>query len=556
MRRKGVAIFAASCLAAFIACGNPLMVLRFTAAETASDGQWAKTLAMLKANRGACDEVWFSTDTGVPPLEWHREHASRLVRYAEQCREAGIAPSLQIQATIGHNDGDAKAALGGTGGKDWRGYTGRGGAECRYCNCPRDERFIAYMSEVARLYAAFRPASVWVDDDLRLRSHVPAQPWTWDGIGCWCSGCIAAFNAETGGNWTRETLDKAMGDGGELFEKWRTFSYVSLSNLAREISAAVHAVSPKTTLAYQFSFDAENAHLKCIFKAMHEATGLPVGSRSGGGRYYDYDPHGQILKCYDSMRSRKALGDPEWIRPWCPEVETWPRTFAARTAQGIMNEAFAALALGMDSVSLFITKAGKEPEEWYSRSLLGPLSAERPFFDRYVSHNAGTLVAGLSDETQPRSEEDRKRVYLFALAGVPVLTGPGRSCGKIVKSDLFGDVSQKSSSELLALRRSMDKRAGGALPVLVESPSIGVVVPRVAQDGTLRSVAMLNARIDVQSPLALRLRKMPQGAATAVWHEMRGESRTLPVACDGGDALVEVPALSAWNWGWLEIAGK
>ena len=540
------AFFGSACAAEY-----PLMMLRFTASQTADDARWATTLAALKANRGACDEVWFSTDVGIPAMEWHREHSARLVRYAAQCREAGIVPSLQIQATIGHSDGEYATALGGTGGKSWCGFTGRNGVECRYCSCPRQEGFVAYMREMSRLYAAFKPGSIWIDDDLRIRSHMPALPWQFGTVGCWCNTCIAAFNAETGGKWTRETLSAAMGQNGPLFERWRAFSIESIAAVARAIAESVHEVSPKTRLAYQFAFDNDNVHLAPVFKAMYEATGLPVGARTGGGRYYDSNPNDQILKCLDSMRSRRALDDLKWIGPWCPEVETWPRAFSARTAQGLLNEVFASLALGMDSVSMFIMDTAKEETSWYSDALLKPLSDERAFFDRYLKHNAGTVPAGMADETGSRSEWERGNVYRFALLGVPVITGPGKAYGKVAKSDLVTDTSRLSSSDLLALRRKMDMRSEGKLPVLVETPSIGIVVPRVASDGTLKSVAMLNARIDRQEPVRLRLRGVPP-ESVAVWHEMRGKSVGLPVSFEGADCLVEIPRLSAWNWGWLE----
>jgi len=81
------------------------------------------------------------------------------------------------------------------------------GAEDTYCSCPRDPRFLAYMRAVARIYAANHPASVWIDDDLRIDNHDPATRGSLDG--CWCKTCIAEFNAETSGKWTRETLAAA-----------------------------------------------------------------------------------------------------------------------------------------------------------------------------------------------------------------------------------------------------------------------------------------------------------------------------------------------------------
>lgn len=74
-------------------------------------------------------------------MDWHEAHAARLARYAEQLRGAGIVPSLQIQATLGHSDEmtltrDARYGIGAEG-KTWSGFTGPGGVECKACSCPR-----------------------------------------------------------------------------------------------------------------------------------------------------------------------------------------------------------------------------------------------------------------------------------------------------------------------------------------------------------------------------------------------------------------------------------
>ena len=86
---------------------------------------------------------------------------------------------------------------------------------------------------------------------------------------------------------------------------------------------------------------------------------------------------------------------------------------------------------------------------------------------------------------------------------------------------------------------------------MVETPSVGLAMPRVAPDGTLRTVAFINARIDVQKQLTLRLRGVPPGTVAAIWHEMRCKPVRLELKRDGRDALVTVPSVGAWNGGWL-----
>jgi hypothetical protein len=110
-----------------------------------------------------------------------------------------------------------------------------------------------------------------------------------------------------------------------------------------------------------------------------------------------------------------------------------------------------------------------------------------------------------------------------------------------------------SSRQILDLRQQMDARAGGKLPVIAETPSVGLVIPRVAPDGALRSVAFINARIDVQPPLTLRLRGVTPDKASATWHALRAASVTVPLVRADGETRTTLPPLAAWNCGWLEL---
>ena len=100
----------------------------------------------------------------------------------------------------------------------------------------------------------------------------------------------------------------------------------------------------------------------------------------------------------------------------------------------------------------------------------------------------------------------------------------------------------------------MDGRANGKTPVFVETPTIGLVVPRVMQDGKLKSVAFVNTRIDAQRNIKIRLRGLDPETKTAMWHEMRRDSQHLALEHFGNDeARVVIPEISAWNCGWLGL---
>ena len=526
-------------LAALVA--NPLMSLRLRGPHTSTDAQWRETFKVLSANPGCCDEVWFSTGVSVPSLDWHREHAARLVRAAADLRRIGVVPSLQVQATIGHSDdltvNEDYAAM------SWTGWTGSTGVEDKRCSCPRQPGFLAYFRELARIYAAFRPGSVWIDDDLRIDGHRPATDKSRHG--CWCATCIAAFNAETGGNWTRETLDKACKDPA-LLKKWRAFSIRSLADVARVIAEEMHRHSPETTMALQFCHH-EGAVDKvlAVARALHEATGLKVGLRPGGGAYYEIDPKSFVIKSMTSCWFRRRIGDPDVVGTWCPEVESWPRAYGSRSAQAAIVESFAAFMYGMNATSLLLLDTRYEKDDLYSRFILKPLAGAAPVLKGYAKANEGTVPVGFAaDGLKP------DRLYRWGLCGVPVLPGVGRKLGDLTKDDLAMDIYTTGSADVQAKRNELDARACG-MPAVVESPFVGLVLPRVAADGSLRTVALMNTRIEAQGPVTLRLRGVPASVSQLTWSELRKSPVTLPVTREGDVVRVTVPEIAAWNAGYI-----
>ena len=523
-----------------------VLQLRLRAPDTSSDEQWSQTFRMIAENPCCCDEVWFSTGIGVPPIKWHEENAARMTRAAEQLRTIGVSFGIQIQATIGHADSISAMEL--TDGKAWGGWTGRDGTECQHCNCPRQPAFKDYIRKMSEFYASCRPSSIWIDDDLRISNHSPASPGAkaHDGwIGCWCDRCIADFNAETGGHWTRETLDKAMTLDSELFLKWRDFSSRSVVAIAQIIAEVFQRISPQTMLALQHGNRLDDS-FTMMLKTLHEVSGRSVGSRPGGGQYYDVNPNDQVIKSLTASRFRKEMCDPEWISVWTTEVESCPRNYGSRSAQSIIVEAFSALMTGMNAVSMLVTHTGHETHDLYSRTILKPIADASPVLKGYAAACDGASPAGFS------SKIPLDALYAFAQTGVPVLFGVGSSYGELNDSDLKLNRCLASSIEVQKLRDELDARAGGVAAVL-ESPFVGLMVPHCTNDGLLKTVALLNVRIDSLGPLELRLRGIPSNACHAVWHELRRPSMKLPIIFDGGFARVIIPEISAWNGGYLDF---
>ena len=524
---------------------EPVMMLRLRMPNTITDENWATLLSGIKENPECCEEVWFSTGVGIPPMDVHREHVERLIRAKEELKQLGIGTSVQVQMTLGHGDslGDPESCSA----KTWTGWTGSTGVEDLYCNCPRQPEFLEYIREMARLYASVKPRVMWIDDDLRYDNHTPATINS--RIGCWCETCIAEFSEREGKKWTRETLDKAMASDKGLEERWTAFSLESLDVIARIIAEETREISPETKMGYQKTYsDRDTTVVRTILKTLAEVSGQKVSYRPGGGAYYDKNhPANQIMKSMTTARYMKVLGCDDIVESWCPEIESWPRHYGSRTGQSVLLEGFAALGYGLDAISMFVIDNGEEPIDVQSRVMLHPLHEGAPVLKEYARANKGTVPAGYT------ADVSRNDLYEFSTLGIPVLPGLGKDLGALSDEELKGvDVFSEPSSVLQDFREKLDSRASA--PALCISPFIGIVIPRVEPDGALRTLGLVNCRIDSQGAIRFSLPALPTGAKTAVWRELRKEPVNLKIERDGnGSAFVEVPEISAWNAGFLEF---
>lgn len=539
----GQVLWAAGGVSAF-----PLYSLRFGAYQSDGGALWAETLKMLDAYPGTIDEVWFSSGTCLPPLAWHREQAARQAAAAVELRKRGIAPSLQLHATIGHSD---SASSGGSSGgdcsaKDWQGWTGPTGLEDLYCSCPRDPKFIAYFVEVAKIYASYRPPSVWFDDDLRIEGHKPASPWGLgrDRRGCWCEQCLKDFSAAEGTDYDRISLQEAMTKEPALVDRWERFQFGSLAQFAGKVVAAFHAASLETMFGYQHSLYPNDCQ-SIVYRAIRAASGgRALGCRPGGGAYFDHSPYDQLEKAYFAAREFANIGMPE-IELVCSEIESCPRTFSCRTGQGVLLEALESLAMGMNSISLFIMNCKEETPAFYTRRFMKPLAENRAFFADYIAHNRGALPAGL------RTKDGQLPTGMQLSCGIPIVEGYAHDCGVLDMTDV--DATSISSPKLLKLYARTDESAGGRLAVLPLEPVQGWLLPRTLSDGTLRSVVFVNTTIDRSEPFALRLRGVSPGMRKATWRVLGGSTEELEIRRDGKGATVSIPAVGPWNGGWLAL---
>jgi len=452
--RTGAAVTAAVCFVALSlmaastrAEALPFSMIRFLADQTEDPQVWQETLAMLKANRAVCDEVWFSTGIGVASLERHRKQSANMARAAADLRAANIIPSVQFQATMGHSDAIARRA--DCSGKTWGGFTGRDGTESKFCSCPRQPGFKAYLVAMGEIYAAWKPGSIWVDDDLRLDNHAPVMKPL-----CWCDTCVNAFAEREGVRRTRAELAAACDRDPALYDRYERFGFEALADCAAALAETVRRISPETRLGYQHG-PWRNDSQRFVYRALAQASGRKVGSRPGGGAYLDHDPRKQVDKCFLMARQMALVVPGGDIAQVCPEIETCPRAYACRTGEGLVMESFLSLAQGMDSLSYFIMDPYFETPAWYGETLFKALGKAMPRLRAYVAENADTLPGGLVGDASAE----------FARVGLPL--APGLSTGANAAILTGKGVRSRSDAALRALVRHSLLLDGAAAEELV-----------------------------------------------------------------------------------------
>ena len=373
----------------------PFSAIRLRKPQTDRPEVWTATLEQFAKHRAGVDEVWFSTGICFPKMDEHRAAAKRLAAAAEDLRKLGILPSLQIQATIGH--GDAFIRYADNTGMTWQGFMSENGAVAKGCNCFRAPGFLAYMREMASLYAAaVKPYAVWVDDDIRIIKH--GGP----GFGCHCEYCLGQFAKKEGKEYTRTQLVAAMKKDASLAARWRAFAFEGEAALVRLIGEAVHAASPETRMCQQQPGVCFPEH-RLLYEACHAATGLPIGMRPGGGAYFDHDARAQIGKAYYLAQQIDTIGPLPFIDRICPEIESCPRSFACRTGRGVLLEGLEALSQGMNSLSALVIDAGFETPGWYGDEILASLARNAAMLKRYVAVSTGAARCGYGVSGSPAS---------------------------------------------------------------------------------------------------------------------------------------------------------
>ena len=577
--------------------GWPFLVIRHTMGVNNLPDFFGQLADCHRRHPGACDEFWFATGSRKTISALEKE-CETFARYRPVCDEIGVMPSYQQGLTLGHgvaHDGPPKPDSQAFPEDAWQ--VGRDGQRLGFL-CPRSPFVLDYEFNYAKtVLRVANPGSYWIDDDLRLGVCKPE--------GCFCDRCIAAFNAKTGRNWTRETLvARLFSDAPRepLRAAWIDFNAESLAVYAAKVREAADALGSRCRLAYQAVW-ADTIYTgydtKPILKALSGPKGKPVGIRPGAGFYTEAEPRGMVFKCLSVAREaercrvlspcsgdlsgKAALNGPQGrlnaaegglVASICYEQETYPRHVLHKSPGAIMTECALALASGCDSLSLY-WYAGEAPEpiEEYDR-FVRTLATARPYFERLAASTRRTHLGGVARfvgsaaaETPDFDLRDQKDFDL-ACAGVPVtvaesgtkvwyLTDKSRremteadqaalATGAIVEVDDIG--KYPLSSRRTKLLDDLDAVTDGTFPVRIDACRPLRILPRVRDDGRLDSVTILNLSIGDTDELKIRVRRPVSPKASLQTTKM---ALPIPVVCEAsgllGEYVITLDDLQGWQ---------
>ena len=473
----------------------PFLIIRLWPHHHTDEVDLGELLAALKANRRACDEVWFCTEIGFPPMEEHDRSARMMAEAAAKVRALGIAAGLQIANTLGHG---GLSLLQDDSGAVWPFMVDADGRESPPIACPRAPDARTYIDRMTRTYAAWQPSSIWIDDDLRMSSHGSLQH------GCFCPECVREFSTKQRRKFTRRSLVTALHhpSGGAVRLAWTKFNGESLAGIARIVAQAAHAAAPACRFGFQQlgheRFMYSGPDWKPILRSLARVSRYPSRARLGHGYYTDHNPRQMINKAL--LISRQVSRLPGCVDQVCPEIESHTHNAFGKSAHGLVVESALDLAMGCNSLSYAVLGSGHEPMRWYE-TLLSRIASCRPFWEEYVRINAGTTPGGLEVrlgiEHVARAVQSKEApfawasvdldgIHHLACLGLPLCTSAQGASAVILHGDAVAGLKDSELRRILSGGVMMDGLAAIRVQERGFGKWLGVEVKPIARPAPFR----------------------------------------------------------------------
>ena len=341
---------------------------------------------------GLFEEVaLFTSQTHAPlPLARIKQLSERLKVVVPQFKARGLITGINHLPTIGHLEENAPNSLN----EPWQRLVDKSGAVSVGCYCPSDPDMQGYIRDCYAALASSKPDFIWVDDDLRMESHTPMISFA-----CFCPRCLAKFSAETGRDWTRETLVEAfakaepLADRLALRRKWLDHNHAVVTDTLKLIRSAVDGVDDSIMLGLMTGEINYSGYLdKDWFDAMSGPKHREVKHRPGGGFYLDDVPGQMVDKLFSIGRQMSFL--PKAVADVQYEHENFPYHGLGKSRTVFTAEISGALGVGCTGAALNVLDiTGSNIDE--SLPFLKATAKMRPFYEQVVETCGQSACEGL-----------------------------------------------------------------------------------------------------------------------------------------------------------------
>ncbi|MGI6172278.1 MAG: hypothetical protein ACOYI8_00050 [Christensenellales bacterium] len=315
-----------------------LNLLRIPYELWADAAKYRELLRLLKAYPCGIGAVSLFTASVHPPLPLGelKRRCDIMEQRMDEAREARLCAGINILATIGHHNEDLDNCFSG----EYARMTNAQGETCRGSFCMNDAAYLAdYVLPAYRILAEARPDHIWIDDDVRY-GHMPI------GNGCYCDKCIAAFNRETGGDWTRQALREALNGGDIALRKaWLRSKSAAIENLFRNIGRTVRKIDDTIALGWMTGERyAEGYDFAACADALSDGGKYDILWRPGGGAYTDYCFDDIVAKSQEIGRQAAYL--PQYVTAIQSEIENFPYQLLKKSPVSTAAEAALTMMVG------------------------------------------------------------------------------------------------------------------------------------------------------------------------------------------------------------------
>lgn len=446
-----------------------ILSYRLSVAQLENDADFDVLLAFLKRHRSVVDELSLFTEYwhhGYFPLDRFASRAATLGRRIAQFRQEGFPiVGINMLDTPGHLD----EAWDFLPPFPFQVVIGHDGTVSTSSACVNTPEFSSYILEKYRLIAHQRPSFIWIDDDVRMKSHGRVA------FACFCPTCLDLFAQRSGEKArSREELveDLNKPEAGKLRQAWIQFNGRTLGHLLEKIEQAVHAIDPQIDLGFMSVY----LSAEC---SLHQYSGLKIPRameilggkrvRPGGGFYDDNQPRLMIGKAFAIAEQCENL--PPRVDNILYELENFPYQKLSKSVRTVLNECTLALASGCNGIAFNALKDLPGSHADYD-DLFFAIKKEKPFWQALTEACAPLAPAGIwcaySDDVLAKREVIQKdwfhslknydvaETYSWAAIGLPLSRERKNSCATLLSGRIVEAFSDEELRGFLGQGLIMD----------------------------------------------------------------------------------------------------